>query len=153
MLLILSTATACGSPVAPSRSVAAPTGSSAGVIAGLPGRPIALGQTVEADLDAVSNAMCDFGNDPYPCARYVIDLPRAGKVVVRMDFDGSPLPMFIAFETATSHASRSNFVATGGSPLAGSFAAPAGQLTIAVGVDAPYVLRAMYRYRFVTTLE
>jgi hypothetical protein len=70
-----------------------------------------------------------------------------------MDFAGTDRPMFIAFETPTFHASRSNFVAIGGSPVTGSFQASAGQLTLAVGVDAPYGFTAAYRYRFVTKLE
>jgi hypothetical protein len=97
--------------------------------------------------------MCDFGNDPYPCARYSLALPQSGTVVVEMDFVGAGRPMFIAFETPTSHAGRDNFVAIGGSPLSGSYQASPGPLTVAVGVDAPYGLNAAYRYRFITKLE
>lgn len=82
--------------------------------------------------------MCDFGNDPYPCSRYSLEVPRPGKVVVQLDFVGGDRPMFIAFETPAFHASRDNFVAIGGSPLTGSFDVSAKQLTVAVGVDAPY---------------
>ena len=153
LLLILFTGPACNSPLAPSRAFVAPTGSSDGMFTGLPGRPIAIGQSIDADLQPGSTAMCDFGNDPYPCARYLIEVPRSGRLVVRMDFSGANVPMFIAFETPTSHASRSNFVAVGASPLAGAFAASPGRLTLAVGVDAPYGSSATYRYRFVTTLE
>ena len=159
LLLVLPTGAACDSPVAPSTSFAPPNQASGGGSAGLPGspglpgQPIAIGQTVEAEIQASSYPMCEFGNDPYPCGRYLLDVPRSGRVAVQMDFVGAHLPMFIAFETPTFHASRGNFVAIGGSPLAGSFQASAGHLTLAVGVDAPYGVSAVYRYRFVTTLE
>jgi hypothetical protein len=70
-----------------------------------------------------------------------------------VEFDGSDRPMFISFETPTFHASRGNFVAIGGSPLTGSFQAPAGQLMLGVGVDAPYGFSGTYQYRLVTVTE
>lgn len=157
-LLILSTSTACDSPVGPSRQPAAPPPPAAISVSetsssGLPGRPIAFGQTIEGELPSGAYPMCEFGNDPYPCGRYLLAVPRAGTVRVRLDFTGADEPMFIAFETASYHASRGNFVAVGGSPLTASYQTFAGHLTLAVGVDAPYGSRSSYRYRFVTTLE
>ena len=155
LLLVLAMSIGCDSPVAPSRSSETPGGSSVTGSTGLPGRPIAIGQTVEADLQTGSNLMCEFGDDPYPCGRYLLVVPRPGRVTVRMDFVGGDIPMFIAFETPTFHASRGNFVAIGKSPLTASVQASPGQLTLAVGVDAPYGSRPNtgYRFRFVTTLE
>ena len=121
----------------------------------LPTRPsapsgaIAIGQIVEAQFEAYS-AGCEFGDDPYPCVSYALDVPRAGRLVIRAESEGGVFPMFITF--AAPGAGRQDLI-IGQSPLSVSVLARAGQLSFTVGVDAPYGLRSALRYRLVATLE
>ena len=58
---------------------------------------LVLGQIVGVTLDgAVSSGgvYCEVGGDPAPCARFSIDVPQAGTLIVHMDFE-QPQSMFL----------------------------------------------------------
>jgi len=114
---------------------------------------LALGEVVEIDLNATvsSGWYCEIGNDPVPCTRFVLDVPRAGTVVVRMEFDGD-IPMFIEIGDLAI-GDHLSFVA-GGSPLIARAEVGPALLPFRVGVNLPWGKKgAVVRYRVVATLE
>ena len=113
---------------------------------------VALGEVVEIELNAAvsSGWYCEIGNDPVPCTLFVVDVPRAGTVVIRMDFDSAE-PMFIEMgNLAIAHLAFK----TGGSPLVASATVPAGALPFRVGLNLPWGRNGLVmRFRVIATLE
>ena len=117
-------------------------------------RRVALGEVVEIDdlhatvLSGVT--YCEIGNDPVPCTRFVVDVPRAGTVTIRMD-SASHEPMFI--EVGNLAVEHLSFV-TGRAPLVTRDTVPAGALPFRAGPYAPWGIRgAVVRFRLVATLD
>src|SRR5215470_12857759 len=82
---------ACGG----SNGRAPTTPTQAATVASSPLSPAASLQSLVLDqpLDVTLNAKvvlpgvnCEIGNDPVPCVRFAIDTPRAGTLLVRMQF-------------------------------------------------------------------
>lgn len=113
---------------------------------------VALGEVVEVELNATvsTGTYCEIGNDPVPCAWFVADVPRAGTVMIRMDFD-SHEPMFVEIgNLAIEHLS---FV-TGGSPLVASASVRAGALPFRAGLNVPWGINgSVVRFRLIATFE
>jgi len=58
---------------------------------------LVLGQIVNVTLDGTVSGLggyCEVGNDPAPCVHFSIDVPQAGTLSVRMDFE-QPQSMFL----------------------------------------------------------
>lgn len=140
----------CGeAPTAPSllpQTPAQPTANSTG----LEPRTVALGEVIEIALDATVRTgawYCDFGNDPAPCAWFAVDVPRAGTLVIRMEF-ASAYGMFVELPVHELFTSDR-------SPLIARKAVARGVVNFTAGLAVPWGLRdgETVRFSLVASLE
>jgi hypothetical protein len=88
-------------------------------------RQVRLNEVVEGEIEAtVTGGMvyCEIGNDPVPCARFVVDVPAAGTVTIRLGCE-CEVPLFI--EVGNLAVEHLGFFA-GASPLDARVTVPAG---------------------------
>ena len=115
---------------------------------------IALGDEVAVSLSGafVSGGLyCEIGNDPFPCAWFVVDIPRAATVVIRME-SATADPMFIQVGNLAI-ADHLTFVA-GPPPLVARLSVPAGELPFRAGLNMPWGRSgSVLNFRLVATLE
>lgn len=115
-----------------------------------PERPVAisLGEVVEIVLDAAVSAgwYCGLGDadDPAPCEWFVVDVPRSGTLVIRMEFDTAH-PMFVGLHERFS---------SDQSPLIARQAVESGVVKFTAGLAVPYGLPGgEVRFMLVASLE
>jgi len=113
-------------------------------------RTIALGEVVEVVLDAAVRTgvtYCDFGEDPAPCEWFVVDVPKAGALIIRMEF-ASAHPMFVELPI------HELFIAQR-SPLFARKAVGVGSISFTAGLAVPWGLRdgESVRFSLVASLE
>ena len=116
-------------------------------------RQITLNEVVDVEVDATFTSgrlYCETGNDPVPCALFVVDVPRNGTVTIRLDC-ACEVPLFI--EVGNLAVEHLAFVA-GASPLAARVTVPAGALPFRVGPHLPWGQRGLVvRLQVVATMD
>jgi hypothetical protein len=121
---------------------------------------IALGEVVDVALDAtVSNGgvYCEIGGDPAPCARFAIDAPRAGTLVIRMEFE-TPQSMFIYLyrhdPAILGGVVDLQNIASDRSPLLVRQVVQRGLVYLHAGLNIPWGVReGQVRFRLIASLE
>jgi hypothetical protein len=115
---------------------------------------IALNEVYEIAMDGTfisGQWYCEIGNDPFPCNRFVVDVPRSGSVLVTMEFDGNE-PMFI--EMGDLRLGHDLPFLRGSSPLVARASVRPGPLPFRVGLDAPWGIPGyIARYRLKVTVD
>jgi hypothetical protein len=153
--LALATVVLLSSACGPQKTPLDPTAMPPVVVASRPpltaSQVVLLDETVEVDLSPeLSGGDCEIGNDPWPCARFVVDIPRASTAVVGMVWD-SDESLFI--EVGNLAAGPAVAFAAGPSPLVARAPVRAGPLSFRAGVHAPWGRRGpVVRVRLVVTL-
>jgi len=114
---------------------------------------ISLDENVDVDLDMNVNGVvsCEVREDPTPCARFDVNVPRSGILRIQIDFDPVD-PMFLFLYQSGSpavfveaHSDRS--------PFAFRQMVDPGLVHVSTGPEVPWGRQGSVRFHLVATLE
>lgn len=156
LLFLFSVACQRAAPTQPTASPVVPASSQLGA-----SQTLELGETASITLDATvynGGSYCEVGGDPAPCRRFVVDVPRAGTLIVRMEFE-TARPMFISLFGVNQGVTKPvvdecENVDGDQSPLEVREAVTPGQVRFDAGLNVGWGIKgAEVRFRLIPTLE
>jgi hypothetical protein len=123
---------------------------------GLPIQTLEIGQPLDVTLDTVfrnGQPMCERGNDPNPCARFEIDVPRSGRLRVQMQFATSDRMFIYMYRPIPGNAIDLQDVESDQAPLVAESSVGAGFIYVHTGPCLPWGRAGQVRFQLLATLQ
>jgi hypothetical protein len=123
---------------------------------GLPIQTLQFGQPLDVTLDTLirtGQTVCERGEDPNPCAKFEIDVPRSGTLRVQMQFVTSDRMFIYMYRPIPGNVTDLQDVESDQAPLVAESPVDAGVVYVHAGPYLPWGRAGQVKFQLLATLR